>query len=187
MVIVPTLLSLLRILLAPLMAYLFFAESIGVALLVFAIAAITDIYDGYVARKYGVVTPWGAFLDPIADKILIGTALMCFVVKGLFGWWVVAIIVGRDVLVTWLRVSAIKHGLMLQTSTVAKYKTFLQSGAILGAFVLYWFKQIMPEAQWLLPFQSVIIYLIYAVTVITAYTGIVYVVSYCTRRGTTRL
>jgi|WetSurMetagenome_2_1015567.scaffolds.fasta_scaffold476552_2 CDP-diacylglycerol---glycerol-3-phosphate 3-phosphatidyltransferase len=137
MIVIPTLLSLLRILLAPLFVFLFWQGGIALwlSIVVFSIAAITDMCDGYLARKYGVTSTLGAFLDPIADKILIGSAFVCLVLKGVMAGWMAVLIMSRDVLITCLRMLAIRRGIVLPTSYLAKGKTVVQFIAIYLAFL----------------------------------------------------
>jgi CDP-diacylglycerol--glycerol-3-phosphate 3-phosphatidyltransferase len=97
------------------------------ALIIFLLAALTDNLDGRIARKQGV-TGFGTFMDPLADKLLIGTALICFALfkhidAGLIPMWMVAIIIGREALVTVLRVVFIaKYGQVVSASQWGKYK-----------------------------------------------------------------
>jgi CDP-diacylglycerol--glycerol-3-phosphate 3-phosphatidyltransferase len=94
------------------------------------IAAATDWYDGYVARKFNVITRWGQFMDPLADKILISSALIIFAFLGYLYWWMVLVIVIRDFLMTFLRMYALKNSKSIVTSVFAKWKTFLQMTAV---------------------------------------------------------
>jgi len=122
-------LTMSRVLLTPVFLGLFFADGWywkHMALLVFAIASLTDLYDGYLARRGGTVTKVGRFLDPLADKILVSSALISFVRVGLVEVWLVGIIVGRDVLMTTFRVYALYNGKQLATSKLAKWKTMTQ-------------------------------------------------------------
>ena len=100
----PNLLSLLRIILTPLFIILLFSESSSnriFALIVFAVAAITDAYDGHLARKYNLITPEGKFLDPLADKILVLSAFFSFAFIGIIDFWMVWIISFRDLSVSY--------------------------------------------------------------------------------------
>ena len=102
----PNLLSLIRIILTPLFIILLFSDVPNAkffALLVFAIAAITDAYDGYLARKYNQITPEGKFLDPLADKILVLSAFISFAFIGIIDFWMVGVIIFRDSFITGLR------------------------------------------------------------------------------------
>ncbi|MBC8044933.1 MAG: CDP-diacylglycerol--glycerol-3-phosphate 3-phosphatidyltransferase [Rhizobacter sp.] len=126
----PNQLTVLRILLTPVFVLLTVSENPYHKLwgvIVFAVASLTDLYDGYHARKYGIVTRWGAFMDPLADKILISSAFFIYVANGYLELWMVLVVVARDVMVTLLRVYAeLKHKPVV-TSGSAKFKTLLQN------------------------------------------------------------
>ena len=107
-----------------------------VAFVIFAIACITDRFDGLLARNYGMATEFGAFVDPIADKALIGSALIGLSMLGDVPWWVTAVIVTREVGVTLLRLIVIRRG-VIPASWGGKLKTLVQAVAI-GLFVLPW-------------------------------------------------
>ena len=102
----PNQLTVLRMILTPLLVYLLSRESLNFrcyALVVFLVASLTDWYDGYVARKWGIVTQWGKFLDPLADKILVLTMFCVFVWLGVVKTWMVVVIAARDIIMTLLR------------------------------------------------------------------------------------
>ena len=107
-----------------------------VAFVIFAVACITDRFDGLLARNYGMATEFGAFVDPIADKALIGSALIGLSMLGDLPWWVTAVIVTREVGVTLLRLMVIRRG-VIPASWGGKLKTLVQAVAI-GLFVLPW-------------------------------------------------
>ncbi len=138
----PTQLTILRIILAPLFYVLFAVVEPSMYLwssIIFLIASLTDWYDGYFARKYGYVSNLGAFLDPLADKILTSAALVAFAAKDIIPLWCVAIIIFRDAYLTGYRMVADALNLPIRTSTFAKYKTFLQMTFIcyiLAAYLL---------------------------------------------------
>jgi len=100
--------------------------SVQVATFVFFIASLTDWYDGYIARRYGYISKWGKFLDPLADKVLISSALISFWILRYIELWVVVVMVFRDFLVTGLRFYAIATRKPVVTSNLAKWKTFSQ-------------------------------------------------------------
>ncbi len=104
---------------------------IGWAGFVFAVAAISDWWDGHMARKMGLVSELGAFLDPLADKLLTGTAFVAFAWMDIIPWWMVGIILARDIDLTLLRSFAEKFGHPVKTSYVAKVKTFAQMAFII--------------------------------------------------------
>jgi CDP-diacylglycerol--glycerol-3-phosphate 3-phosphatidyltransferase len=105
-----------------------------VAFIVFAVAVITDRFDGAVARSYGMVTEFGKLADPIADKALIGAALIGLSLLGDLPWWVTSVVLAREVGVTILRLAVIRGG-VIPASRGGKLKTLVQSVAI-GLFVL---------------------------------------------------
>ena len=128
---VPNILSTLRIVLTPVFVVLYLQPGFLWSLLgmvVFVIAAITDYLDGYFARRYKVSTSLGKFLDPLADKILTLAGFLCipFIDPHQFPWWIIAVIVLRDGIVTLLRLVADRYGQMMETRTMAKVKTMVQ-------------------------------------------------------------
>ena len=107
------------------------------SLVVFILAGITDWYDGWVARRWGYVTRWGTFLDPFADKVVTSAALIAYIYLGLVAGWMVWIIVIRDAIITLLRSYAEYKGKPVETSKLAKIKTFMQFIIICYVLILY--------------------------------------------------
>lgn len=136
--ILPNQLTVLRIALTPaffiLIVYGDLSYNYFIATLLFALASLTDLYDGYIARKYGTVTKWGAFVDPLADKLITDSALIGFVINGYLNIWMVLVIVARDIVVTLLRLYGLRKNKPLKTETFAKWKTTFQF--LLIAFIL---------------------------------------------------
>lgn len=106
------------------------------ALIVFSIASITDALDGNIARKHNLVTDFGKFLDPIADKLLVVSALLCFIQNGLISSVVVIVIVAREFLVSSLRLVAVGGGKVIAASIWGKMKTVSQIIAIIAVMTL---------------------------------------------------
>jgi CDP-diacylglycerol--glycerol-3-phosphate 3-phosphatidyltransferase len=132
-------LTALRVLAVPLLGYLLLQdtqESRNWAALVFLLASITDFIDGYVARKYGLITTVGKIADPIADKFLTGVALIGLSYVGSLPWWVTILIIAREIGVTILRFWVIEHG-VITVSRGGKTKTLLQMIAI-SMFLVVW-------------------------------------------------
>ena len=131
---IPNLLSLSRVLLTPVFLYFLLFSSHGhakfISAIIFTFASITDAFDGKIARKYGVETRFGKFLDPLADKILILSALISFVNIGYVKIWMFLLIFFRDVLITMLRYFMQYKGLTMNTSNFGKVKTVFQIIAI---------------------------------------------------------
>ena len=135
----PNRLTVLRILLSFVFMFLLFCPGLLckiLALLVFLLASVTDFYDGYIARKYNLITDLGKILDPIADKILVLAAFLAFVEMGIVPGWMVVIIIFRELLITGIRFSAVNKGKILAAGKAGKHKTVSQMVAI-GIILAY--------------------------------------------------
>ncbi len=161
----------LRLVLVPIFLLALFAgnghDTTGrvVAFAVFAVAVITDRFDGALARNYGMVTEFGTLADPIADKTLIGAALIGLSMLGDLPWWVTVLILVREIGVTALRFAVLRRG-VIPASWGGKLKTLVQAVAI-GLFVL------PLSGSWLVAAQVVM----GAAVVLTVVTGADYVAS----------
>lgn len=135
----PNQLTLLRILLTPVFMALFFGTGPAplLAFVVFTVASVTDWYDGYAARKFGFVSSWGRFMDPLADKILISAGFLCFCILGYFPAWILAVIILRDAVITALRGYSMNKEKPLITSLLAKSKTFVQFVVLYFIFIYH--------------------------------------------------
>lgn len=141
-------LTMSRILLVPLYLYLFAMRTwygVFLAGIVYGIAAVTDLFDGRIARNRNEVTRLGKFLDPLADKFLVIGALIQFCLMGLMNAWLVGIIVVRAVWVTSLRIHAIARGKELKTSGNAKLKTTIQIVVISTTIVVFGARSVVIE------------------------------------------
>jgi CDP-diacylglycerol--glycerol-3-phosphate 3-phosphatidyltransferase len=158
-------LTVLRLVLVPVFVVALFAGGghdrawRAVACALFAIASITDRIDGDLARRRGLVTEFGKLADPIADKALVGAALISLSVLGDLPWWVTVLVLTREVGVTVLRFWVIRHGVM-PASRGGKLKTLLQ-GIAIGLFVLD------PLGSWLTPIAWTFMIIALVVTVAT--------------------
>ncbi len=174
-------LTVLRIALVPVFLVVLFVDDgqgtvwrIG-ATVVFAVAAITDRVDGQLARKYGLVTDFGKMADPIADKALIGAALVGLSILGDLPWWVTIVIAAREIGITLVRFAVIRHG-VIPAGRGGKAKTLVQSFAI----GLYLFP--LPDEVHFLA-----VALMGLAVVLTVYTGVDYIVQAVRlRRGVAR-
>lgn len=135
------------------------------AFIVFAVAVITDRFDGALARSYGMVTEFGTLADPIADKALIGAALIGLSILGDLPWWVTVVIMAREIGITVLRFAVLRRG-VIPASRGGKLKTLVQAIAI-GLFVL------PLSGSWLTAAWVVM----WAAVVLTVLTGVDYVIS----------
>lgn len=132
------LLTLFRIALVPVYLWFFAQQTwqgVVIALIVFIVAAVTDLFDGRLARSRKEVTKFGKFMDPLADKFLVIGALVQFWLIGLVNIWLVSVIVIRDIYVTYMRIHAIMSGTELRTSGDAKLKTTIQLTVIITTIV----------------------------------------------------
>ncbi|RME19616.1 MAG: CDP-diacylglycerol--glycerol-3-phosphate 3-phosphatidyltransferase [Candidatus Zixiibacteriota bacterium] len=131
----PNVLTLTRIALAPIFMFFFLLDSFYMKLIglgLFVVAAITDLADGYFARRYGIVTGFGKFMDPLADKILVSSALISFISLGYASPLPVVLIIGREFAITGLRLLAAYRGAVIPPTWGAKVKTFLQMTVVGG-------------------------------------------------------
>lgn len=135
----PNKLTLARIVLAPIFMAFFLMDNVycrAIALGVFVVASLTDLWDGHLARKYGIITGFGKFMDPLADKILVSTALISFATLGFVKAWMVLLIIIREFLITGLRSMAAYRGMVISPTASAKVKTGLQMVTI-AVILLY--------------------------------------------------
>ena len=136
----PNTITLLRISVVPFLFILLLSPgefwSLILAIL-FVIASITDFFDGYIARKYQMITTMGKFLDPIADKIMVNTAMILMIPIGRIPAWIVAITIIRDLMVDVIRSIASSEGIYIQASTLGKQKTLAQIIAVTALIIHY--------------------------------------------------
>ncbi len=146
----PNILSLIRIAASPVLIFLLISPSRSISLIcaaLFVAVSITDWLDGYLARKMNAVTTLGKFLDPLADKLLIVSALIMLVSSGRVEAWMVALMVGREIAVTGLRSIAVEAGVVIAASPLGKAKTVAQIVAIVPLLIHYEYYSI--------PFQTI--------------------------------
>jgi cardiolipin synthase (CMP-forming) len=132
---IPNTLTILRIILIPFFLYLIFISSVQEqiwALVIFIIASLTDLLDGWMARKFGQETSFGKFLDPLADKCLVISALIALLfLDPLIPLWMIVVIILRDILLTLMRYLAIRKNSILKTTRFGKIKTAFQMLSII--------------------------------------------------------
>ena len=119
-------LTMLRVILIPAYLVLWHIDFPGInyaALAVFIVASLTDLLDGYVARHYNQVTDFGKFMDPLADKVLVLTAMICFCAMGRMPAWAVVIVMAREFAVSGLRLVAVDNGRVIAAGWSGKVKT----------------------------------------------------------------
>jgi CDP-diacylglycerol--glycerol-3-phosphate 3-phosphatidyltransferase len=180
----PNQLTILRIILSPVFLYLFLSDIIWmkqVSIAIYIVAALSDWYDGWLARKFNYITSWGKFWDPLADKILTSAAFIGFAIVDLIPWWMVIIIVGRDVLITLLRAFADLKSYTFTTSYYAKWKTLLQMIFLYYLLILF-VAQFTPEINSVygnlissLLNSQLIFFIALLITAVTFHSGVLYV------------
>jgi len=138
---IPNILTILRIIIVPPFILFLFGKGVYsgiIALSLFIIASLSDYFDGFIARKYDLKSSFGEFLDPLADKILVGSAFISFTLMPDFyiPIWLVAVILFREILVTILRIIAINRGKPVKTKFSGKIKTAFQMFTIISIILL---------------------------------------------------
>lgn len=178
---IPNQLTILRILLTPLFIYLFLKKSPYEQLsasIIFLIASLTDWYDGWYARKFGVISRWGQFMDPLADKVVVISALVTFAILNYVFWWMVWIIIIRDVIITFNRTYALYIGRPIITHSIAKWKTATQMATIFLILIyINWHNFSLPHnPQYQAQYFDVIGIAMMVVTFLTVLSGIIYII-----------
>jgi len=179
----PNLLSLFRILIIPVLVYLLSFTDPKSALLaagLFLIAAITDYFDGYLARRNKSVSDVGKILDPLADKLMIASALIMLAAmdrpnEPSVPAWLVVIILARESAVTVIRGIALAEGIVMHAESLGKYKFVLQAYAVVGLLIHY--------RYWGLDFYAAGLYFLMLSAVIALWSGVNYHVQFFRLRG----
>ncbi|MBO5246811.1 MAG: CDP-diacylglycerol--glycerol-3-phosphate 3-phosphatidyltransferase [Eubacterium sp.] len=126
----PNKLTILRVLLIPFFVFFLLVPVVPynnyIAVGIFIIASLTDLADGKIARKYNLVTNFGKFMDPLADKLLVCAALICLVATGQLAAWIVIVIISREFIISGFRLVAVDNGVVIAASYWGKWKTTFQ-------------------------------------------------------------
>ncbi|MGA3207123.1 MAG: CDP-diacylglycerol--glycerol-3-phosphate 3-phosphatidyltransferase [Syntrophales bacterium] len=136
----PNIITLLRVTVIPVLFLLLLSPGRDGSLIIaglFILAALTDLLDGYLARKYEIVTVMGKFMDPIADKLIVNTAMILMIPIGRISAWIVAIIIIRDFVVDGIRAISQSEGFVVQASRLGKRKTLCQVFAVSALMIHY--------------------------------------------------
>ncbi len=149
----PNKLTIFRVILIPVFILLFFlADSPWYAAGVFVLASLTDTADGMIARKYNLVTTFGKFADPLADKLLVASAMICMVQTGVLPAWIVVVIIAREFIISGFRLVAAEQGIVIAAGWWGKVKTAVQMVMIVCLilnFQLAWFQILCQVLIWL--------------------------------------
>ncbi len=183
----PNKLTISRIILAPVFMLFFILENPTAKLLgliTFGIAALTDLGDGYLARRMGRTTGFGKFMDPLADKILTSTAFIALVASGYVRAWMVSLIIVREFTITGFRLLAAYRGVVIRSTFFAKLKTFLQMTSIIIVLLYVYLQAAWPSVlvEWGIPPGPDVTWafdgLVLLTTVVTVGTGLDYIFKY---------
>jgi len=177
----PNILTIFRIVITPLIVWLLIGFD-GlfihmVAFVLFLIASLTDYFDGMIARKLQVVSEFGKFMDPLADKILVNSTFITLNIVGVMPVWITAVVILRDMLVTLMRWAMLSTGESMNTSQVAKWKTAFQYVSMYAGLVFILmghFEYLDTTVAWLE--EWFVTETIFTLTgLVTAYTGFDYI------------
>jgi len=143
----PNKLTMLRIILVPVFVVVLLLDKVIphsylIAGLIFGIASYTDHLDGKIARKYNLITDFGKFMDPLADKIMVISALVCFIELSLIPSWCVILIIAREFMVTSIRLVAAPKGIVIAANIWGKLKTVTQIVAIVGIMLFSYLEEL---------------------------------------------
>lgn len=127
----PNKLTILRVIMIPFFVFFMLTDYAGeaskwIALAIFIVASLTDLLDGYLARKHNLVTNFGKFMDPLADKLLVCAALICLVDMEKLASWMVIVIISREFIISGFRLVASDNGVVIAASYWGKFKTTFQ-------------------------------------------------------------
>ena len=167
----PNKLTTFRVILIPFFVFFLLApyfEGYGnyIALVIFIVASLTDFLDGKIARKYNLVTDFGKFMDPLADKLLVCSAMICLIEKGQLAAWIVIIIIAREFIISGFRLIAAEKGVVIAAGIWGKLKTVVQMVMVcflignLGGKVIFVIEQVLIYAALVLTIISLIDYLV---------------------------
>lgn len=178
----PNVLTIFRIVLTFVFIFIFIQDGLGsriLALIIFTAASLTDFFDGYLARKYNLITPFGKLMDPIADKFLILSAFFISMQLQLIAAWMFIVIFVREVVVTGLRLIAMKRGIALAAEGAGKLKTILQIVAVYLIIIVTILVQLNIDTE---PYQSMmrqaftgINSVMFIVVLVTLWSGILFI------------
>ena len=163
----PNKLTMFRVILIPFFVFFLLApyfEGYGnyVAVAIFIVASLTDLLDGKIARKYNLVTNFGKFMDPLADKLLVCSAMICLIELGLLPAWIVILIIAREFIISGFRLIASDNGIVIAASYWGKFKTTFQ---MLMVIVIIF--NINLQLGWLNILGTLLIYVALVLTVVS--------------------
>lgn len=165
---IPNALTLFRIVLIPVFIFLAIKEYYPATLLVFIIASLTDTFDGIIARKFKYISSFGKIFDPLADKVLVASALIILTFWGLIYWWLTFLILARELFMTLLRNNLTKKKFYLSANIFGKMKTTVQMVTII--FSLF-YRTFLPESGII---ENIILIIFILAAILTWFSAIIY-------------
>ncbi len=163
----PNKLTTLRMLLVPVFIVVYLMDYHAASAVIFIVASITDFLDGYLARKNNLVTNYGKIMDPLADKLLVTSALVCMVQTGVVPAWMVIVILAREFAITGLRAVAASEGVVIAAAWSGKIKTVTQMIAVIFLLIDNW-----PFSLLSFPFATIMLWI---AVIMTVYSGCEYI------------
>lgn len=162
----PNKLTILRVLMIPFFVFFMLVDTIPyanlIALVLFALASFTDYLDGHIARKNNLVTNFGKFMDPLADKLLVCSAFICLVEQGRLPAWIVIVIIAREFIISGFRLVASDNGVVIAASYWGKAKTVSQMFMIMLLILR------LPSTMTIIPIlENILIYLALILTIVS--------------------
>ena len=167
----PNKLTIIRILMVPVFILFLLTELGGrfnhlITLVLFVAASLTDLLDGYLARKNNLVTNFGKFMDPLADKLLVCSALICFAATRQLPAWMVIVIIAREFIISGFRLIASDEGVVIAASYWGKIKTVVQITMIIAVIIEFPYAMVIAGAAVILTIVSLVDYVIKNIHVI---------------------
>ena len=166
----PNMITMGRVIAIPFFMYFLYTMNDLAACLIFAIASISDFLDGYLARKMNLVTNFGKFMDPTADKLLVYSALLLFIERGLMGSVLVTIIISRDFIINTMRSIAVEKNIVIPAMWSGKIKTTIQ---MIGIMLIMIFSHYSIHGIFSLSLTEITAIII---TLVTIYSGVDYMI-----------
>ncbi len=164
----PNKLTMLRIILIPVFMIFLLTGHWYISAVIFVVASVTDTLDGQIARRYNLVTNFGKIMDPLADKLLVFSALLCMIQLGVVPAWMVVIMLARELLIVSLRAVAAAQGIVIAASWWGKIKTITQMAAVILLLIQNW--PFGPEG---FPLATIVLWIAVIMTVVS---GIDYII-----------
>ncbi len=166
---IPNALTIFRIILIPVFIYFALNNCFILALIMFVVAALTDAFDGVIARRFGYVSNFGKIVDPLADKLLVTSALVIFSYWGILFWWLTAIILAREVFMTVYRELLKKRGIFLAANRYGKMKTTAQMITIIATLA---YRVVLPKVVII---DTILLILYFLIAALAWMSAIIYV------------